>query len=119
MAAATKHQIRVYVGGTLGRFAGTPGTAVIETGEVEGSPGGMTFVSAVKPKIDTASVTLAVGYRDALSVSVTYTSETAVNSRSAFAGFRVTGRYLRARLTATGAFNAAQGFDAEMRPAGI
>lgn len=119
MAAATKHQIRVYVGGTLGRFGGTPGTAVIETGEAEGNPGAMTYVSGVKPKLDSAAVTVSVGTRDDLSASVTYTSETAVNTRSGFADFRLTARYQRARLTITGSFNAAQGLDIDFKPAGI
>jgi hypothetical protein len=119
MAQATKHQIRVYVGGALGRFAGTPGTAILETGDVEVNTGGKAFVSGVKPKIDTTSVTIAIGARDDLASSVTYTSETAPHSRTGFADFRSVAKYHRARLTATGTFNAAQGVDAIFKTAGI
>lgn len=119
MASATKHQIRVYTGSTLGRLAGTAGTAVIETGEFEGNLGGRTYAAGVKPKIDTTSLTVSVGGRDALNASVTYASESALNTLTGFANFRLTYRYLRARITISGAFNAAIGVDADVRPAGV
>lgn len=121
MAAATKHQIRIYVGGTLGRIVGTPGTAIIETGEVEGTTGKNSFVSGVKPLVDatTGAVTVAVGYRSDLQSSPTYTSETSANSRTGFCDFRNVAKYQRVRVTYTATFNAAQGIEHRAFPSGI
>jgi hypothetical protein len=104
----------------LGYFSGTPGTAIFETGEIEGQPGGYSHVSGVKPLIDVTAnaATVALGTRGDLQSSVTYTSETTANSRSGFCDFRSEARYHRARLTVTGTFNAAQGLHFTAGPAG-
>jgi hypothetical protein len=101
-------------------FSGTPGTAVITTGETEPNPGGFSRMQGIKPLVDVTlnAVTVAIGTRNDRSSSVSYTSETTANSRSGFATFRSEARYHRARLTITGTFNAAQGLEYEAVPSG-
>lgn len=94
---------------TLGSLSGTPGTAVIETGEAEPNEGGYSFVGGVKPLIDQSAVTVQLGYRTDQTSTPTYESATTANSRSGFADFRRSSRYFRARFNITGTFNAAQG----------
>jgi hypothetical protein len=103
----------------LGRFNGVPGTALITSAELEPNPGGYTSEFAVKPLVDQASVTVAMGTRDTRSAAVSYSSETTANSRSGFANFRGSARYHRARLSITGTFNAAQGIEYQAVPTGF
>lgn len=104
-----------------GRFSGTPGTAVLTTGEAEFNPGGYTHVQGVKPLVSGASsvaMTVALGERDAQDAAVSYTSESTPHSRTGVAGFRSEHRYHRARTTITGAFTKATGLEFEQVPAG-
>lgn len=109
----TSHQI--------GAFNGSPGTAVLTTGDVEGNLGGRTHVQGVKPLVSGASTvtaTVALGARDALDAAVTYTSESTPHARTGFAGFRSDARYHRARTTITGAFEKAMGIEFQQVPSG-
>lgn len=118
MAANTVQQIICYVGGTVGRFGGAPGTAIIETGEVEGNENGRTYLSGIKPLVDTSSVTVAVGTRSDQASAVTYTSEVTPTTRTGIADFRSDAKYHRVRLTITGTFTAALGIQPIFRTAG-
>lgn len=100
-----------FASNTLGSFSGTAGAAVFESGEIEYNLGSFSRVQGIKPLIDTASVTVAIGTRNDQVSSPTYTSEVTANSRTGFADFRSEARYHRARLTVTGTFNAAQGVE--------
>lgn len=104
----------------LGTFTGTPGTAVITTGETEPNSGGFSRMGGIKPLIDTTvnAVTVAMGTRNDRSSAVTFTSEITAHSRTGFANFRSEARYHRARLTITGTFNAAQGLEYQATPSG-
>lgn len=104
----------------LGNFTGTPGTATFETGESELNPGGYTYAGSVKGLVDVTAgaMTCALGTRNDLQATQTYTTDTTANSRSGFADFRVTARYMRARLKLTGTFNAAQGLELNAVPVG-
>jgi hypothetical protein len=104
----------------LGRFTGTPGTAILTTPEIEPNPGGFSRINGIKGLVDvtTNALTVALGTRNDLGSSVTYTSETTANSRTGFADFRSEARYHRARLTISGTFNAAQGIEYLARESG-
>jgi hypothetical protein len=106
--------------GKYSTFSGAPPGAVMTSGEIEGNPGGYTYVSGIKPLVDVTvnAVTAALGTRSDQSSSVTYTSEVTANSRSGFCDFRSEARYHRARLTIAGTFNAAQGFEYDAEQAG-
>lgn len=99
-------------------FTGTPGTAVLTTGETEPNSGGFSRMSGIKPLVDTTAVTAALGTRNDRTSAVTFTSESAPHSRTGFANFRSEARYHRARLTITGTFNAAQGLEYQATPSG-
>lgn len=108
--------------GRLSTFTGTPGAAVLETGEMELNEGGRAFLDAVKPHVESSgtapAVTVAIGYRDDLSASQTYTSEASANSRTGFANFRVDSKYARIRTTITGTFEKATGLEFNAVPSG-
>lgn len=94
----------------LGAFSGAAGTAVIDGAEVELNPGFFTHVGGVKPLvIGSATVTVALGTRNALSSSVSYTSNTTPTTRTGYADFRTEARYARARVNIVGSFEHALG----------
>jgi hypothetical protein len=117
---AASFRPRAFKSSTMCTFTGTPGTAVIEMGESEATPGGRSFVRGVRPFIDVTAnaVTVAIGHRDHPQASVTYTSEVTANSRSGVCGFRNDARYQRVRLTIAGTFNSAQAVDVDAVPSG-
>jgi len=123
-APGDRSQVRYIRGFTdthrAARFTGTPGTATLETGEVEPNPGGYACVQGIRALTDVTvnAVTVAMGTRDQQSDSVTYTSETTANSRTRIANFRGEARYHRARLKIAGTFNAAQGVQYQAEASG-
>lgn len=104
----------------IGRFTGTPGSAILTTGELEPNAGGYSAVQGVKPLVDQTlnGITVAMGTRNDRSSAVSYTAEQTANSRSGFASFRTAAKYHRARLTITGTFNAGQGLEYQAVPDG-
>jgi hypothetical protein len=94
----------------LGTFSGTPGTATIDGQETEPNLGLMTYVDGIKPLVQsTSSVTVALGYRNSLADTVTYSSDVMPTPRTGFADSRIEARYFRTRVKITGDFPAAQG----------
>jgi hypothetical protein len=106
--------------GTLGSFSGTPGTAILTTGEMEPNPGGYTEAFGIKPLVDASlnAITIAMGTRNDQFTAVSYSADQTANSRSGFANFRTSARYHRARLTIAGTFNAAQGLEYQAEASG-
>lgn len=104
----------------IATFTGTPGTAILTTGEMEPNPAGYTEEFGIKPLVDVTlnAITVAMGTRNDRQGAVSYTSETTANSRSGFANFRASARYHRARLTIAGTFNAAQGLEYQAEAGG-
>lgn len=102
----------------LGRFTGTPGNAVVATGELEPNPGGFACEFGVKPLVDQANVTIAMRTRDTQSAALTTSAEVTANARSGFANFRGEARFHRARLTIAGTFNAVQGIQYQAEASG-
>jgi hypothetical protein len=97
----------------LGAFSGTTGTAIIDGGEIELTPGRLTRVQGVKPLVtgDDPEMTVALGVRDSLGDSVSYLTARTPNARTGFADYRSESRYHRARVTITGNFTAAIGLE--------
>jgi len=90
-------------------FNGTALDATVETGEVEITEGKRTRLSRVRPMIEGGStVTMQIGSRNALTESVTWTTEAAPNT-SGDVEVRSNARYHRARVKVSGGFTHAQG----------
>lgn len=103
----------------MGAFTGTPGTAVIDGQEVELTPGLYTHVQGVRPIVQgNSSVTVSLGTRNNFGDSVTYTSPVSPTSRTGFADFRSESRLVRARVSVSGDFTAAQGLLYQALPSG-
>lgn len=103
----------------LGIFGGTPGTATIESQEVELNPGLFTDIGGVKPIVHSNSaVTVSLGTRNTVADSVTYTAEMTPTIRTGVADFRSSARLARSRIKVTGDFPAAQGVYFQQQPAG-
>jgi hypothetical protein len=104
----------------LGTFFGTPGTATIETQEVELNPGMYTDISGVKPIVQgNSSVTVAIGTRNTAADTVTYTGEVTPTTRTGVADFRSCARLVRSRVKVAGDFTAAQGLMFQQQPSGV
>jgi hypothetical protein len=102
-----------------GLLSGSAGTGIIESAEMEAHPGLYTRIHGVKPLVTgSPTITVALGTRNSLSDSVTYTAETTPTSRTGFADFRNESRYARYRVTLTGSFDAAIGAELQATPGG-
>jgi hypothetical protein len=97
---------------------GTPGTALLTTGEMRDPNGNFFRVKGVRPNIQSGTYTVALGTRNAQDTAASYTSEVTANSRSGFCDFRSEARYQRARITLTGTFNSAQGLEVDLALSG-
>lgn len=97
-------------------IAGSLGSAVFTSGEMELVPGKYARVKSVKPLIDATGITVALGTRNDRTSAVSYTSEITPTTRTGLADFRSEARYHRARMTISGTVNSAQGleFDAAL-----
>lgn len=85
--------------------------AVITTGASDLNPGGRSFVSGVRPRVNGGTYAVRVGVQDNIDDTVTWSTSTSVNTRSGMANFRSEGRYVRSELTITGGFDTAIGID--------
>lgn len=103
----------------LATFAGTPGTATIDSQESELFPGLYTHISGVRPIVQGQdSVTVALGTRDDYFDPVTFGTETALYSRTGTADFRAESRLVRCRVKIVGDFDSAQGIMYQAQPSG-
>lgn len=102
----------------LSGFAGTTLGSIVETGEAD-MGGRRVFVSGVRPLSDAATMTAAVGGRDAFSGSVSYTTATQ-QEVTGIAPQRISTRYARVRLSfpAGAEWTYVQGCDVMARPEG-
>lgn len=106
-------------GYNLAQFAGSPGTATLETGDVQLNPMGRGFVSGVKPNIEgsaAVSIGVQVGTRDGLDTASSFSATAAPFADTDVANFRADGKYHRARVIITGAFNRATGIEFDAIP---
>lgn len=106
----------------LGQFTGTPGTATIESGEVEPQPGGCALINGIKAVVASSgtapTIGVQVGSRDDQGTAVSYSSTTTPTSRTGFADFRSDARYHRARVYIAGNFDKALGLEIDATPTG-
>lgn len=101
---------------------GVTQAATIETAEKDLNQGGRSVVDSVRPLFNGASATVRVGVRDDLTESVTYSTGTALNSRTDQAHFRGAankpeGRYIRIEVQSSD-FTTILGADVESYPSG-
>ena len=98
-------------------------TATIETGSTDINKGGRAVVDGVRPLVNGGTTTVRVGIQDNLDDAVTYSTGTALNSRTNMANFRSgantpEGRYLRVELSIASGFTTAMGADIDYSPQG-
>jgi len=83
---------------TYGTFSGGNLPASLATGDYQSSPGQRTFVTAVRPIVDSGNVTVAVGERDQTTANiVTWKDPVGLNSAGSCPQ-RNDGRYIRYRM---------------------
>jgi hypothetical protein len=101
-------------------FEGASLPAEIESTEVELTPGGRTFVGAVRPLVDGGVLSIQVGTRERTVDPVQWSAEVTQNSIGACV-LRAGARYHRARLkiAAGEQWAHAQGIDVEAAPEGM
>jgi len=102
-------------------FNGTPGTAILTSGEAEFAFGARTNVLGVKPLIQhssTVTATVAVGKRSRLDTAPTYSAEITPSTVTGFAGMSEDDYFHRARTTITGDFEKAIGIEFQDASAG-
>lgn len=104
--------------GKLEGYDGTPGTARLETFEVEPSAPKKTRVQAIQPVID-GTTTVQIGYRNLPTDTLTYTAASGVYSTTGIAHFTHVSRWQRYRFNVTGDFNNAAGYVMSAKPAGM
>lgn len=99
-------------------FAGAPLSATFETGE-QGSEDTTVFVRKSRPLIsgNTAGFSVSIGSRFRVNASPTFSTPASQEDNGAFS-HRVKGRYVRARITTSGAFKKAVGISIEVGDAG-
>ena len=114
--------IAFHANNTPGIFNGTPGTAVIESGEMELNEGGRTYLDAVKPHVQYSGSAPTVGVRiatrDDLGANPSYTATAGANSRTGFANFRADAKYHRVEVNIAGSFEKVTGFEFSAVPSG-
>lgn len=108
---ATNHKLGTFEG-TLACQMGTAAAQLVQ--------GGKAFVSGVRPLVDGGLPTVAVSARDTLQQAETFGADSALNAIGDCPQ-RVTGRYLRARVTvpANATWTHFRGVEVTARPAGI
>lgn len=101
-------------------FEGANLPAEIETMEAQLTPGGRTFVGAIRPLVDGGTLSVQVGTRERIGDPIQWSAEAAQNSIGACV-LRAGARYHRARVkvAAGGLWTHAQGIDVESDPEGL
>lgn len=114
-----------YLGGVLGlqafdssnqaaTFSGAALQATIDTKELGGGSR-RTIVNGIRPMVEAdgnTTITVALGTRDSLNASTSYSVARSLNARSGIADIRANARYLRARVVINGDFDHASGVEA-------
>lgn len=93
--------------------------AVVGTGAIDLNQAGRSIVTGIRPLVAGGTVTVSAGTMDAVGDTITWSTAVSVNSRSLMANFREEGRYVAARVSITGGFEAALGADVEFSPTGF
>jgi hypothetical protein len=102
-----------------GVFQATAGSAVLETGEMQLTEAGRTYIDGLKPNVESSgtapAISCRIGYRDSLGTAPSYTSTTSAFARTGVANFRVDAKYHRFETQIVGNFEKVTGveFDAD------
>jgi hypothetical protein len=106
----------------IGQFAATAGTAVLETGEMEITEAGRTYIDGLKPNVESSgtapAISCRIGYRDSLDTAPSYTSTTSAFARTGVANFRVDAKYHRFETQIVGNFEKVTGIEFDSDPSG-
>jgi hypothetical protein len=98
-------------------FSGSNLTGTLETGDIELSPGGRSFVSEVRPIVDSADATIQVAPTSRKNESFVYCPASGQDDDGK-CPVRVDGRYHRFRTNLPSTFTNAVGIDVTARPSG-
>jgi hypothetical protein len=103
----------------LGFFDGATLEALLETSEVQLTPGRRSFVNGITPIIDSAQVGISLGIRENFQEALTYGTE-GVLETTGKVSIEASGRYMRAkaRVPAGAQWSRAQGLDADFQDDG-
>ena len=103
----------------LVNFTGDALTAEFETGEVNLNAGGRAFINGVRPLFDgDGTATIQIGARNMVNGTVTYTAASAQNSQTGICDQRSNAYYHRIKMTISGGFSHAYGYEPYFRQAG-
>jgi hypothetical protein len=107
----------------LCKFSGTAGTAVLETGDMELTEAGRTYLDSWKPLVESTgtapAVTGRIGYRDDLATTSSYTSTTSAFARTGVMNARVDAKYIRIETQIVGNFSKAVGVEIDPQPSSM
>lgn len=107
----TNHKLNYFNGANL--------APTVDTAEVQPFPGKTASISNTRPLVDGGTPSVAIGYRNRLVDSSTYTTPVAINAIGACPQ-RANGRYLKGEITlpAASSFTHIQGIEVEGMPGG-
>jgi hypothetical protein len=104
----------------LGFFSGPALPATVETGDFDSGEGRRTYVSGIRPIVDTEAVTAAVGYRESHAQPLTFTSPSPP-APDGFCPQRLTARFPRARISIAAAapWSHLSGYEVRLQQEGV
>lgn len=95
----------------LGSMTGTPGTAVMTTGEFADPNGIRSLILGVRPIIESGTASIRIGSRSQPNGTITYSGAKNPNARTGYADFRQSNFFHRVEVSVAGAFGKATGID--------
>ncbi len=101
----------------LSSFSGSPPDAIFEGGHLEMTPGGRSFVSAVRPLVDDVDVTMQVASTSVRNEEMVFGREIE-QTADGRCPMRSDGRYHQFRINARGPFKNALGYDISAQSSG-
>lgn len=102
---------------------GVSQTSIFTTGATDANEGGRMLVDAVRPLANGGTNTVRIGVQDSIDDSVTWSTGSALNSRTNKANFRAAdnypeGQYIRTEITLAGGFTTFMGADIDFTETG-
>ena len=93
-------------------FTGSNLAATVDSGETQVNAGAKSFLSSVRPIVNSNNAVISVGYRDRIGNSITYSGDVSQNDNGE-CDFRIAARYhrVRVKLPYNDSWSEIQGFD--------